>query len=161
MWSDMFDHVWMTAFYHVCFAVPDLDEAMHDFQRAAGVEWGIPQPGRLSEWDYRIVFSAGGPPFIELIEGPAGSPWDASQGARFDHLGFWSSDVQQASRRLEAQGMSTDFTGCPYGRPFAYHRVHSIGARIELVDTSQQATFFSKWHPGGDTVPTVDESHHN
>ncbi|MET7362296.1 VOC family protein [Streptomyces sp. NPDC005562] len=147
----------MTAFYHVCFVVPDLERAMQDFRRSAGVEWSAPHSDRLGAWDYRIVFSAGGPPFIELIEGPAGSPWDASQGARFDHIGFWSEDVRQGSRRLEHEGMPTDFTGCPYGRPFAYHQVDSIGARIELVDVGRQAAFLDRWHPGGDPMPAVAE----
>ncbi|MFF1921332.1 VOC family protein [Streptomyces sp. NPDC058221] len=69
----------MTAFYHVCFVVPDIEQAMQDFKRAAGVAWSDPVSDRLGEWDYRIVFTAGGPPFVELIEGPPGSPWDASR----------------------------------------------------------------------------------
>ncbi|MGW9046550.1 VOC family protein [Streptomyces lydicus] len=147
----------MTGFYHVCFAVPDIERAMQDFQRSAGVEWSEPAPGKLGEWDYRIAFTRGGPPFIELIEGPAGSPWDASAGARFDHLGFWSSDVEQGSRRLESDGLPVDFSGCPHGRPFAYHRVDSIGARIELVDMSLQAGFLDRWHPDGKPMPFIDE----
>ncbi|POX42766.1 hypothetical protein C3486_04150 [Streptomyces sp. Ru73] len=155
----------MTGFYHVCFVVPDIEQAMRDFRRSAGVEWSDPVSDRMGEWDYRIVFSRGGsrgsskggPPFIELITGPAGSPWDASEGARFDHIGFWSSDVTQSSRRLEKEGMPVDFSGCPYGRPFAYHRMDSIGARIEFVDVSRQAAFLSGWHPDGDPMPAVDE----
>ncbi|MCQ4041047.1 VOC family protein [Streptantibioticus rubrisoli] len=147
----------MTAFYHLCFAVPDIERAMADFERSAGVKWNAPLSDRLGEWDFRIVFSADGPAFIELIEGPAGSPWDASQGARFDHIGFWSSDVRQGSRRLEQQGLPLDFSGCPYGRPFAYHRMDSIGARIELVDVSRQPGFLSRWHPDGTAMPAIEE----
>ncbi|MEK2479304.1 MULTISPECIES: VOC family protein [Streptomyces] len=148
----------MTGFYHVCFVVPDIEQAMRDFQRSAGVEWSAPVSDRMGEWDYRIAFSTGGPPFIELITGPTGSPWDASQGARFDHMGFWSSDVGQGSPRLEKEGMPVDFSGCPYGRPFAYHRMDSIGARIELVDVSRQTAFLDKWHPGGEAMPVIDEN---
>ncbi|MGP3775847.1 VOC family protein [Streptomyces sp. SDT5-1] len=147
----------MTAFYHVCFAVPDLERAMRDFRRSAGVEWSEPAGDRLGEWEYRIVFTTGGPPFIELIEGSPGSPWDASGGARFDHIGFWTSDVQEGSRRLEAEGLPVDFSGCPYGRPFAYHQVDSIGARIELVDVERQGPFLDRWHPGGAVMPVIDE----
>ncbi|MFE2161820.1 VOC family protein [Streptomyces lydicus] len=147
----------MTAFYHVCFAVPDIERAMQDLQRTAGVEWSEPAAGKLGEWDYRIAFTRGDPPFIELIEGPAGSPWDASAGARFDHLGFWSGDVEQGSRRLENDGLPVDFSGCPHGRPFAYHRMDSIGARVELVDVSLQAGFLDRWHPGGKPMPFIDE----
>ncbi|MFG2212921.1 VOC family protein [Streptomyces sp. NPDC048638] len=113
---------------------------------------------KLGEWDYRIVFSTGGPPFIELIEGGTGSPWDAAGGARFDHIGFWSSDVRKGSRRLEEEGLPVDFSGCPHGRPFVHHRMDSIGARIELVDTGRQAAFLDAWHPGGEPMPDVDET---
>ncbi|WP_031486968.1 VOC family protein [Streptomyces bicolor] len=148
----------MVAFYHVCFAVQDLDQAMRDFQRAAGVEWSEPVSDRLGEWDYRIVFTTGGPPFIELIEGAPGSPWHAVEGARFDHLGFWSSDVDEGSRRMEREGFALDFSGCPYGRPFVYHRVDSIGARIELVDVGRQAGFLGTWDPEGAPMPAIDET---
>ncbi|MEU6994204.1 VOC family protein [Streptomyces sp. NPDC046465] len=148
----------MTAFYHVCFAVPDLERAMRDLRRSAGVEWSEPVADRLGQWDYRIVFTSGGPPFIELIEGAAGSPWDTQEGARFDHIGYWSSDIREGSRRLEEEGLPVDFSGCPYGRPFAYHRMDSIGARVELVDVSRQAAFLDAWHPVGEPMPVIDES---
>ncbi|MCX4724618.1 VOC family protein [Streptomyces sp. NBC_01306] len=148
----------MTSYYHVCFVVPDIERAMADFRRSAGVEWSDPASERMGEWDYLIAFTTGGPPFIELIEGPEGSPWDASAGARFDHLGFWTSDIQQGSSRLEREGLPVEFSGCPHGRPFAYHRMDSVGARIELVDAGRQDTFLSRWHPDGAPMPAIDES---
>jgi hypothetical protein len=147
----------MTAFYHVCFVVPDIERAMEDLGRSVGAAWGAPVSDRLGEWDFRIAFTRGGPPFIELIEGPAGSPWDASQGARFDHLGYWTSSVQQGSQRLEDEGFTVDFSGCPYGRPFAYHRLDSIGGRVELVDVTRQPSFLQKWHSDGGPMPVIDE----
>jgi hypothetical protein len=147
----------MTAFYHVCFAVPDLERAMKDLERAAGVEWSEPLADRIGEWDFRIVFTRGGAPFIELIEGATGSPWDPSGGARFDHIGFWTSDVERGSARLDAGDLPVDFSGCPYGRPFAYHHMDSIGARVELVDLSRQGGFLSRWQPGGPPMPAIDE----
>jgi hypothetical protein len=53
----------MAAFYHVCFAVPDLAAAMRDLGAAADLEWGEP-------------------PFVELIAGPAGSRWPRSTRTR-------------------------------------------------------------------------------
>lgn len=147
----------MTGFYHVCFVVPDLERAMRDLRRSAGAGWGEPLADRVGEWDFRIVFTSGGPPFIELIEGPAGSPWDAAGGARFDHLGFWSGDLRRGSRRLEREGMPVDFSGCPYGRSFVYHRMESIGARVELVDAVRQGDFLARWHPGGEAMPVIGE----
>ncbi|SDY94176.1 Glyoxalase/Bleomycin resistance protein/Dioxygenase superfamily protein [Saccharopolyspora shandongensis] len=147
----------MTAFYHVCFVVPDVEKAMRDFESSAGVEWHEPQAARLGDWDYRIVFTKGGAPFIELIEGPPGSPWDASAGARFDHLGYWTSSLAAGTRRLADQGLPEEFSGCPYGRAFAYHRMDSIGARIELVDASRQPQFLQTWNPAGAPMPAIDE----
>ncbi|RKT82549.1 Glyoxalase/Bleomycin resistance protein/Dioxygenase superfamily protein [Saccharopolyspora antimicrobica] len=148
----------MTAFYHVCFAVPDLERAMRDFENATGVEWHEPQAGELGDWRYRIVFTKGGAPFVELIEGPPGSPWDATAGARFDHLGYWTTDLRAGAQRLEEHGIPEDFSGCPHGRAFAYHRMDSIGARIELVEASRQPAFLETWHPTGAPMPAIDES---
>lgn len=133
---------------------------MRDFSHASGVEWAEPVARSLGEWDYRIVFSSGGAPFIELIEGPAGSPWDGTGGARFDHLGYWSTDFEQGSRRLAAHGMPEEFSGCPHGRPFVYHRVDSLGTKIELIDAGQQAGFLEQWWPGGEAMPVIDEGRH-
>lgn len=152
------DHGRMADFYHVCFAVPDLEQAMRDFQRSTGVEWSAPVSDRLGAWDYRIVFTSGGAPFIELIEGAPGSPWHTEDGARFDHIGFWSSDIREGSRRLEREGFPVDFSGCPHGRPFAYHRMDSIGARVELVDLSRQQAFLQAWQPGGPPMPAIVET---
>ncbi|MBB4929564.1 catechol 2,3-dioxygenase-like lactoylglutathione lyase family enzyme [Lipingzhangella halophila] len=149
----------MTGFYHVCFAVPDIQAAMRDLRLASGVEWSPPKSDRIAGWDFQIAFTTGGPPFIELIEAPAGSPWDSAAGARFDHLGFWSTSVLAGSRRLDAAGLPEDFSGCPYGRPFVYHQVDSIGARVELVDTDRQPAFLSTWHPGGAPMPAIEEPH--
>lgn len=40
--------------------------------------------------------------------------------------------------------MPVDFSGRPYGRSFACHRMDSIGAGIELVDAARQAGFLEK-----------------
>lgn len=147
----------MTGFYHVCFVVPDLERAMRDFTRVSGTAWGTPQDRTLGEWPYRIVFTSG-PPYVELIEGSPGSPWDPGDGARFDHLGWWSQSVEDDSRRLVAEGLPEDFNGCPYGRPFVYHKVDSIGARFELVDASLQRFFLDTWNPGGPPMPSLGQA---
>lgn len=146
----------MSAFYHVCFVVPDIEKAMRDFEKSAGVEWHEPRTNRLADWEYRITFAKGGAPFIELVQGPPGSPWDATSGARFDHLGYWTSSLEDGSRRLEDNGIPTEFSGCPHGRAFAYHRMDSIGARVELVDVSLQPGFLETW--GGAPMAAIDET---
>lgn len=147
----------MTSFYHVCFAVPDLRRAMRDLTRSGGVAWHEPRQDRLADWEYSIVFTRGGPPFIELIQGPPGSPWDSSDGARFHHLGFWSTSVAAGARRLTRRGYPEHFSGCPYGRPFVYHRLDSVGGFVELVDLARQPSFLATWHPEGAEMSVVDE----
>ncbi|MGK4593698.1 hypothetical protein [Amycolatopsis sp. w19] len=77
----------MNAFYHT---------------RTLGVTWSPVRAGTLGDWDYDIVFSTGGPPFFEVIHGPAGSPWDATDGSRFDHIGYWS--ISRCSRDFATPG---------------------------------------------------------
>lgn len=148
----------MNAFYHVCFTTPDLETTMEDFVRAAAVSWQPPVQGRVADWDYRMAFTAGGPPFIELIETAPGGPWGDTGTPGFHHLGFWTSDLTAGGARLTGQGFPEVFSGCPHGRPFAYHRMDAIGGHIELVDLARQPSFLETWNPGGQPMPAIDES---
>ncbi|MGK5558397.1 VOC family protein, partial [Actinomadura kijaniata] len=138
----------MSGFYHVCFTVPELETAMHDLSAAAGVRWNEPAQASIGDWDYRIVFTTGEAPFIELIEAPPGGPWGDTSRPGFHHLGWWTTDLNSGSERLTEAGLPETFTGCPYGRPFAYHRVDSIGGHVELVDLTRQAAFLETWNLG-------------
>lgn len=144
----------MNSFYHLCFAVQDIERAMMDLTATMGVAWGEVGDGQLAGWDYRIVFSTDGPPFFELIEGPDGSPWDATGGSRFDHLGYWSADLPGDREYLADRGAPVSFDACPYGRGFLYHHLPSIGANIELVDAAKQPDFIETWCPGGSMMST-------
>jgi hypothetical protein len=145
------------AFYHVCFVVPDLDVAMADLTNAVGCAWQEPWTDTLGESTHRVTFSTGGPPYIELVTGSAGSPWDAASGARFDHLGYWTSSLRAGSRRLADQGFPEAFSGCPFGRPYAGYRVDSIGACVELFDVAAQQFFVDRVDPGRQAMPALDE----
>jgi hypothetical protein len=143
-------------FYHLCFVVQDIHRATTDLTRILGVEWRPVRAGRLAEWDYSIVFSSGGPPFFEVIQGPAGSPWDATAGSRFDHIGYWSKDIMSDKEILQARGAPLEFDSCPYGRSFTYHSLDSIGIRVELVDIAAQSAFLNAWLPSGAPMPPID-----
>ncbi|MER7109419.1 VOC family protein [Streptomyces sp. NPDC000229] len=147
----------MTGLYHVCFTVPDLEAAMRDLTTAAAVGWQKPVKARIGEWEYRIVFTTGGAPFIELIEAAPGGPWGDTSEPGFHHIGFWTSNIEAGTERLTANGMPEEFSGCPYGRPFAYHRVPGIGANLELVEITRQPSFIDAWNPGGDPMPAINE----
>jgi hypothetical protein len=120
-----------------------------------GTEWSSVRASVLGDWDYRIVFSKT-IPYIELIEGPPDSPWDCREGARFDHLGWWSNSIEVTSRRWVEQGLPKGFDACMFGRAFAYHEVSSIGSRFEVVDASAQPGFIEAWDSGGQPMPALD-----
>lgn len=142
-------------FYHVCFVVPDIEQGMRDLG-SVGVQWSTVLEDRLGPWDYRLAFSRGGPPYLELVQGPPGSPWDSSQGARCHHLGFWTEDVWKSSRRLSEEGFEEEFSACHLGRPYVYHQVKSLGVSLELMDLSRQERFLDSWDAGAGPMPAFD-----
>lgn len=145
-------------FYHVCFVVPDLEAAMADLAQAVGCRWHEPWDGRHGDSALRATFSLIGPPYIELVTGGPDGPWDASRGARFDHLGYWTSSLPTSALRLSQSGFPEEFTGCPFGRPFTGHHIPSIGARIELFDATAQPYFIDTVGHTGTPMPVLDES---
>lgn len=146
----------MSDFYHLCFVVQDIESATAELTDTLGVTWSPIRPGRLGEWDYQIVFSVQGPPFFEVIHGPPASPWDATTGSRFDHLGYWSDDLHADKQRLAERGAVVEFDACPYGRSFAYHRLDHVGVRVELVDSAVQPGFVDTWSPDCPPMPPID-----
>lgn len=76
-----------------------------------------------------------------------------------DHIGYWSDDIVSDKHRL-AGGAPVEFDACPYGRSFTYHRIDSLGVRVELVDTAVQAGFLDTWSPGGRPMPALDLNDH-
>lgn len=135
-----------TGFYHVAFAVPDLDAAMATFTDAVGVRWHEPRTATLRDWTYRIVFSTA-EPRIELVEGPVGSPWDVSTtGPRFDHLGFWAESLESTADRWNAcDGLRLEYDGRADGRRFAYFAAEALGIRFEVVDEARRADVDAGW----------------
>lgn len=90
-----------------------------------------------------------------MVQGPAGSPWDATAGDRFDHIGYWSDDIATDKQRLAGRAAPVDFDASSYGRPFAYHRRAGLDNRIELVDSSVQRAFLDSWTSGGQPMPPL------
>jgi len=91
--------------FQVGIFVQDLDAAMAQVGSALGLTWSEISSRELEEGGrLRVVFSKQGPPHIELIEGPPGSPWDSTAGPRIDHLGYWSDDFAAERDRLVREG---------------------------------------------------------
>jgi ketosteroid isomerase-like protein len=146
----------MSCHYHLCFVVQDIEAATREMTATLGVAWSPVRDGRLGDWDYRIVFSVDGPPFLELVEGPPGSPWDSSGGSHFDHLGYWAENIGVDKQALAERGAPLDFDATTLGRPFTYHRLASVGARVELVDRTAQAGFLETWAPHLVRMPSLE-----
>ena len=146
----------MEPFFQVGIIVEDIEAAMSELTRAQNVQWGKVAARKYQQWDFKRVFSLDGPPYIELIEGPPGSPWDSSQGSRIDHLQWWTRDMEADTRRMQAAGVPLDTDGVKESpmvaadgsrKPgiFRYFRAPKSGMRLELIDESVKANHRERW----------------
>jgi hypothetical protein len=90
--------------------VRTLDEAKDELTRALGVELAPTREHEAGEWTCRTCMSIRGPPHFELCEGSPGSPWDASNGSRLDHIAHFVDDLDENRHELEAQGIRSPLT---------------------------------------------------
>ncbi len=129
-------------FFHVGIIVENLEAAMAELSDALGVVWRTPHVSQYGDWTIKVVYSRGEAPYIELIEGGQGGPWDVSKGSHIDHIGFYSEDVVEEAERLVKAGLPIDFDPASVGRGhgFCYHKALACGVRIELIDASRKAS---------------------
>jgi Glyoxalase/Bleomycin resistance protein/Dioxygenase superfamily len=135
-------------FFHVGFAVADLNAAMTRFTKTLDIKWRavlvFSQPVRLENGEVRtmtfhIAFSEQGPPYIELVHviDPVGvNPWTATRRSSPSHFGYAVNDLQAASNALVAAGFPRIATADVPGQSaagFAYHRSPG-GIVVELLD---------------------------
>lgn len=137
----------MRPYFQVGFVVPDLEAAMAELAAGLGVEILGPLERDVPDGVLRIAFARTPPPYVELIQGPPGSLWDATEGGRMHHLGYWSDDLEADSARLEAVGMELelDLGFARYHRPGA-----GAGARVELIDAGYRPEFLARWQLPGE-----------
>jgi hypothetical protein len=130
-------------FYHTGIVVPDLDAAMARLSALAGYRWIKPMsytlPFRTAagvrELTSTIVYSLQSP-HVELVQEVPGSPWTAAPGNAVHHLGYFSDNLAESARALEANGFTLEMTADTPGSDlalFAYYTDGS-GTRIEIVD---------------------------
>ena len=133
-------------FFHIGFIVPDLEAGMDEFQTALGIEWRAPidatvplrGPDGVIESNVYSVYSAGGPPALELIQSVPGTPLAGNGGVSFHHLGFWTDQLASSSRDLDAQGWPCAATVASFDEDpsrFTLHR-SPHGFYVELFDTA-------------------------
>ena len=130
-------------FYHTGIVVPDLDAAMARLSALAGYRWINPMsytlPFRTAsgvrELTSTIVYSLQSP-HVELVQEVSGSPWTAGRGNAVHHLGYFSDNLAESARALEANGFTLEMTADVPGSDlalFAYY-TDAFGTRIEIVD---------------------------
>ncbi|OBI83420.1 VOC family protein [Mycobacterium sp. 1245805.9] len=130
-------------FYHTGVVVPDLEEAMARLSALAGYRWITPMsytlPFRTAlgvrELTSTIVYSLQGP-HVELVQEVPGTPWTAAPGNAVHHLGYFTDDLADSARALEANGFTLEMTADTPGSElslFAYF-TDASGTRIEIVD---------------------------
>ena len=128
-------------FFHVGIVVEDLEAAMTELSTTIGLTWRAPHHSTYGEWEIKVVYSIEGPPFIELVQGGAGGPWDSSRGSPIDHIGYYAEDVVAEAERLAEAGLTFDFDPHTVGKggTFCYLKAVAAGARIELVSATTRA----------------------
>jgi hypothetical protein len=103
----------MANYWHVAFAVPDLDAAMAEFGAALDLTWRpvrvVPMTmhdstGALVEMDVKVTFTQVGNPAIEMFEAIPDSPLAAQGGSVFHHMGYWCDSLEAETARLESVG---------------------------------------------------------
>jgi hypothetical protein len=130
-------------YYHTGIVVPDLEAAMARLSALAGYRWITPLtytlPIRTAKGTRKLtstfVYSLQSP-HVELIQQVPDSPWTAAPGNSVHHLGYFTDDLAESARLLEANGFifeATADTSPPDLALFAYY-VDAFGTRIEIVD---------------------------
>ena len=129
--------------FHMAFSVGDLRRAMGQVGSALDTEWNEPRnftithraPGGRTEVTIEATYSRVGPPYIELIQGPARTFFAPDEGERrIHHAGIIVEDVGAEARRLEMLGMTIAAIG-PGDSPGGAFLLSDTGLRLELMSS--------------------------
>src|SRR5262249_47349417 len=136
-------------FFHTGVVVPSLEAATAELS-AMGLHWrDVVAYDGMTVWtpagelrsDLRRIYSVEGPPYVELIEGPAAIIFgDRGQPGRDHRLGFWSTDIDVEAAALEQSGYRRVLAGLHEDGTIAsavFLRAPS-GPLIELIPTSRR-----------------------
>jgi catechol 2,3-dioxygenase-like lactoylglutathione lyase family enzyme len=138
-------------YFHVCYVVPDLEAAMEELSRVIGVRWQEPRDRASGDLRWRLVYSEGPLPFIELVEGAPGSPWHTTDGPTIHHIGRFTDDLDEGIRAFESAGGEIELDGREISGRWAYFRVPQSGALIELIEADDR----ERWERFGVGTPPV------
>lgn len=145
--------------FHIGIRVVDIEAAMADIGKQAGVAWATPRNRPMSVWlpgqghaelPLIVTYSVDGPVHLELLQGPRGSVWDGHDVPGAHHFGYWSDDVAADTEDLLAAGWTLEMAAASpddgYGR-FTYVRSPS-GYLAEPVSINNKLRF-ERWWAGG------------
>jgi len=144
---------------HTGVVVDNLAVAMDRYSKRLGLEWAAPVENRAiyraDDGDHEVAlgvtYSAGTGHHVELIEQKQGSLFEAPDGFRAHHLGFWVDDLQAATDELVRDGhrmvfYNFDAEGKVYGCSFL--EPPDGGLLIELLDERRRPDV-EAWCLGG------------
>jgi hypothetical protein len=136
-------------FFHTGVLVASLEAATAELS-AMGLHWReIVVYDDMTVWTpagelrsaLRRIYSVEGPPYVELIEEPAGIIFgNAGQPGGDHHLGFWSTDIDAEAESLEQCGYQRTLAGLNADGTIAtavFLRASS-GPLVELIPTSRR-----------------------
>jgi hypothetical protein len=160
----MLDH---SRLFHIGIRVVDIDVAMAEIGRSAGVTWASVQDRPMSVWipgsgatvlQLALTYSVEGPIHLELLQGPAGSIWDGHDAPGAHHFGYWSDDVAADTESLLSKGWTLEIAAAApddgYGR-FTYVRSPS-GYLAEPISIASKPRF-ERWWAGGSLSDPVSQ----
>ena len=131
----------MNHYFHVGIIVPDLDVAMAEFGGPGGLSWCERMTFVLGEREACAIYSRGGPPHVELIDGSPGSHWGEFAGAPRMHLGYWSEDLEGDTRRAIQAGATMVFDLREFGVGSTLLAMGSSELGLEYADSAQRGSF--------------------
>jgi catechol 2,3-dioxygenase-like lactoylglutathione lyase family enzyme len=129
---------------HVAIVVDDLTAAIAELEALLGITWETPRDREMHGVPFRMAYSRGEPPWIELLERSDGTPFDT---LGLHHVGVWSEDHEADKRRMADAGLELELDGVPIGRVFSLHRAPTSGLRLELVDAAVRDEFNERLNP--------------
>ena len=143
-------------FFHVGIRVTDIEAAMAEVGKHAGVTWASVQDRPMSVWlpgtgpavlQLALTYSIEGPVHLELLQGPTGSIWDGRDVPGAHHFGYWSDDVGADTEQMLADGWTLETRrGRARGRLRA---VHLRAVRRRATSSSRCRSPASRASSGG------------
>ncbi|TAL00850.1 MAG: VOC family protein [Rhodospirillaceae bacterium] len=148
-----------TRLFHVANRVDDLDAAMAEMGRCAGLTWASIERQSMPVWmpdtglktiELVWTYSIEGPVHIELVKFPAGSIWEGTDLVNAHHFGYWCDDIGATTEALLACGWSLEFAGNPPSERQSRFAILSSpsGYRMELVNARGKSRY-ERWWAGG------------